>query len=250
MIFHIDMLFQMSCKGFAPMLCTEAWKSNPLSKIAEHLSVWIWHLRGLVVAGFPPGHKHQEAKVSRRVWLRFLVPRYYVWFVFETLSRFTDTWVSEVRVWLNAGSSWTNSFGNLCFFSTLHWKACENVPYIPLKWTWEHKVKLGTKAGGGGAGSKHLKGQENEVEFSESNTKWSFSIPTPSPTTFLWPLGLHCLKRRWLTSARWMRWATKSEFRQAISAGKRASVVLLSALYPSIFRRNGNYLLRTCGFYF
>lgn len=97
MIFHIDMLFQMSCKGFAPMLCTEAWKSNPLSKIAEHLSVWIWHLRGLVVAGFPPGHKHQEAKVSRRVWLRFLVPRYYVWFVFETLSRFTDTWVSEVK---------------------------------------------------------------------------------------------------------------------------------------------------------
>lgn len=46
------------------------------------------------------------------------------------------------------------------------------------------------------------------------NTKWPLSTSHSLSPTFL-PLGLHCLKRRGLISALWMKWAIKSEFRQA-----------------------------------
>lgn len=78
----------------------------------------------------------------------------------------------------------------------------------------------------------------------------SFSVPSPLPTTCLLPTGLLCLRRRGLTSALWMKWAIKSEFRQSHTSQQEGFCGASLCTLPSVFRGNCNYLLRTCEFYF
>lgn len=77
----------------------------------------------------------------------------------------------------------------------------------------KQEVELGAKAGVCVCvcrGGKYQKGR-GPWQY------WMIFLSLPlSPTVFLLPLGLHCLKRRWLISALWMKWAIKSEFRPAI----------------------------------
>lgn len=60
---------------------------------------------------------------------------------------------------------------------------------------------------------------------------------------------LHCLRRRWLTSALWMKWAIRSGFRPAVPQQQGFYGASLCTL-PSIFRRTATIYWELVNFIF
>lgn len=138
MIFHTDMLFQMS---------------------------------RLLVAGFPPGRKHQEAKVSRRVGLTFLVLLDYMWFVFRSLQGSQTLGFGSYSV--KAGFELDRLIRQpVRFFFQLYLEKPVKCSLHPLRVDLRTRGQAGNQAWGGGGCGRAGWGQAPEGSGEQSQVLW------------------------------------------------------------------------------
>ena len=158
MIFHIDLLLQMNSKRFILILYPQAWNSDwesPQEPESPETSCRCWA---------SPGHRHEAAKVSRRIWFRCSVLLQSNFFRhLQGLQKlgFRSYSVTKFRLKVEQTHSATCKFFFELYIESLLKGSLKpiKVDFRNKRWSWE--LRLACVCKGGGANTKRVEVPDN-----------------------------------------------------------------------------------------